>query len=90
MLLLRDDNQDFQVTSETTKVPVLICHGDADSRISYESALKAKQRLTDAGVRDITFHTYPNMDHSSSSHEIEDIREWLTRVLPATTPKEEL
>ncbi|KAG6579750.1 Acyl-protein thioesterase 1 [Phytophthora cinnamomi] len=82
--------KDFRFTSETTGDPVLICHGDADSRISYELALKAKQRLADASVKYVTFHTYPNTDHSSSSHEIEDIREWLDRVLPATTPKQEL
>eukprot|EP00644_Phytophthora_capsici_P014375 jgi/Phyca11/525426/estExt2_fgenesh1_pm.C_PHYCAscaffold_30202 len=82
--------KEFLFAPETADVPLLICHGDADSRARYEWALKSKKRLVDAGVKDITFHTYPNMDHTSSPKEIKDIRAWLARVLPATTPKQEL
>jgi predicted esterase len=82
--------QEFSFASETAGVPLLICHGDADSRARYEWALKSKQRLADAGVQDITFHTYPNMDHTSSPKEIKDIQAWLGRVLPVKAPKQEL
>ncbi|ETL46999.1 hypothetical protein F442_03295 [Phytophthora nicotianae P10297] len=82
--------KEFQFAPETADVPLLICHGNADSRARYEWALKSKQRLTDAGVKDITFHTYPNMDHTSSPQEIKDIRAWLGRVLPAISSKQEL
>ncbi|ETN14253.1 hypothetical protein PPTG_07887 [Phytophthora nicotianae INRA-310] len=82
--------KEFKFAPETADVPLLICHGNADSRARYEWALKSKQRLTDAGVKDITFHTYPNMDHTSSPQEIKDIRAWLGRVLPAISSKQEL
>lgn len=82
--------QEFEFAPETAHVPLLICHGDADSRARYEWAVKSKQRLAEAGVKDITFHTYPNMDHTSSPQEIKDIQAWLDRVLPATTSKQEL
>ncbi|KAL4109839.1 hypothetical protein PRIC1_001534 [Phytophthora ramorum] len=82
--------KEFEFAPETANVPLLICHGDADSRARYEWAQKSKQRLADAGVKDITFHTYPNMDHTSSPQEIKDVQAWLGRVLPAAAPKQEL
>ncbi|KAG6968096.1 hypothetical protein JG688_00005974, partial [Phytophthora aleatoria] len=60
------------------QVPLLKCHSYADSRARYEWALKSKQRLAGAGVKDITFHTYPNMDYTSSPQELKDIRAWLS------------
>ncbi|EEY59173.1 acyl-protein thioesterase, putative [Phytophthora infestans T30-4] len=82
--------KEFQFAPETAGVPLLICHGDADSRARYEWALKSKQRLADAGAKDITFYTYPNMDHTSSPQEMKDVRAWLGRVLPAISQKQEL
>ncbi|KAF4318082.1 hypothetical protein BBO99_00007626 [Phytophthora kernoviae] len=78
--------QEFVFAPETANVPLLICHGDTDSRARYEWAQQSKQRLAAAGVKDIEFKTYPNMDHSSSPQEIADIRAWLQRVLPVTIP----
>ncbi|RLN32350.1 hypothetical protein BBJ28_00019125 [Nothophytophthora sp. Chile5] len=75
----------FVFAPETADVPLLICHGDADSRARYEWATQAKQRLAAAGVKDIEFHTYPHMDHTSCPQEMQDVKVWLKRVLPATT-----
>jgi predicted esterase len=64
-------------------VPLLICHGDADSRARYPWAVRSKQTLEAAGVKDITFHTYAGLDHTSSPAEMRDVSAWLQRVLPA-------
>lgn len=77
--------QEFTYAPETAKVPLLICHGDADSRARYEWAQQSRQRLAAAGVEDIEFHTYPGMDHTSSPRELQDITAWLQRVLPASS-----
>ncbi|RLN96852.1 hypothetical protein BBJ28_00008723 [Nothophytophthora sp. Chile5] len=77
--------KEFVFAPETADVPLLICHGDADSRARYEWATQAKQRLAAAGVKDIEFHTYPHMDHTSCPQEMQDVTVWLKRVLPATT-----
>ncbi|KAG3240314.1 hypothetical protein PI124_g14780 [Phytophthora idaei] len=79
---VEDERMEFQFAPETSGVPLLICRGYADSRARYEWAQKSKQLLADAGVKDITFHTYPNMDHTSSPQQLKGTRSCSKKVSP--------
>lgn len=74
--------QSFALTPETANVPLLMCHGDADPVVQFKWGQLSKQKLQAAGVKDIQFNVYPNMQHSACMQELDDIKDWLHRVLP--------
>ncbi|KAG3161712.1 hypothetical protein PI126_g6307, partial [Phytophthora idaei] len=80
----------FRFAPGTADVPLLMCHGEQDPVVRFDYGKMSKEKLETAGVKNITFHTYPNMDHTSSPQEIKDIQVWLGRVVPAISPKQEL
>ncbi|KAF1778490.1 Alpha/Beta hydrolase fold [Phytophthora cactorum] len=51
-------------------------------------ALRLRQdvqgKLETAGVKDIEFHSYPDMEHGACMEELDDVTKWLQRVIPET------
>ncbi|POM81494.1 Acyl-protein thioesterase [Phytophthora palmivora] len=74
----------FQLTSETADVPLLMCHGEEDPVVRYEYCTMSKEKLETAGVKNIEFHSYPDMQHGACMEELEDVTKWLQRVIPET------
>lgn len=63
-------------------MPLLLCHGRIDPVITFERNQISKQLLENAGVKNIEYKVYPNMRHGTSPQELEDVKDWLHRVLP--------
>src|SRR5262245_48291673 len=61
-------------------VPIFMAHGTWDSTLPFDFARFSRQQLADARY-DVEWHEYP-MAHAVCPDEIEDIRDWLLRVLP--------
>jgi phospholipase/carboxylesterase len=60
--------------------PILLAHGTADPVVALPMGTAARDYLTAQGYA-VEWHDYP-MPHSVSPAEIDDIRLFLTRVLP--------
>lgn len=63
------------------KTPIWMAHGRFDNVITLSTAQSARQSLEDAGYP-VEWHEY-DMPHSVCEEEINDIRTFLLRVLPA-------
>lgn len=61
-------------------IPIFMAHGDADGVIDIETALSSRQQLLNSGYT-VEWHEYP-MAHSVNANEIEDIRQFLLKILP--------
>lgn len=59
-----------------------MCHGEEDPVVRFQYGKDSKQKLQNAGVADLQFISYPNMEHSASMDELDDVKTWLQRVLP--------
>ncbi|KUF86364.1 hypothetical protein AM588_10002053 [Phytophthora nicotianae] len=44
----------------------------------------SKEKLETAGVKNIEFHSYPDMEHGACMEELDDVTKWLQRVIPDT------
>ncbi|XP_035667669.1 acyl-protein thioesterase 2-like [Branchiostoma floridae] len=62
--------------------PILQCHGDMDPVVPYKFGQMTKSVLSKM-CSNYTFNTYPGMMHSSSAKEMQDVKEFLDKVLPA-------
>lgn len=61
-------------------VPILMAHGSFDPVVPLALGEASRDALGSLGY-DVDWRTYP-MPHSLCAEEVEDIREWLMRVLP--------
>ncbi|KAH9597058.1 Phospholipase/carboxylesterase/thioesterase [Trypanosoma melophagium] len=61
--------------------PILMCHGTHDNIVPLDAAQRTKEALEKAGVNSVKLNTYP-MEHSSHPKEIEDVVNFLKKVLP--------
>ncbi|KAI8820646.1 Phospholipase/carboxylesterase/thioesterase [Fimicolochytrium jonesii] len=90
-LPLTDANLD-KVSSRRTKIrvkkntnnetPMLMCHGDQDETVPYKWGKLSYEKIVELGKKVEAFKTYKGMGHSSSSEEVSDVAEFLTKVLP--------
>lgn len=55
-----------------------MCHGQSDPVVTFERNQLSKKLLEDAGVKNIEYKAYPNMRHSTSPQELENVKDWLT------------
>ncbi|RLN96853.1 hypothetical protein BBJ28_00008724, partial [Nothophytophthora sp. Chile5] len=74
----------FAFAPETANVPLLMCHGEADPVVRFEFGKMSKEKLAESGVKDIEFHSYPDMEHGACMEELDDVTKWLQRVIPDT------
>jgi dienelactone hydrolase len=76
---------------ETLKAPIYIAHGTEDSSCAYESSKLIADRFAALGKSNLTFKTYPGLEHNFSdlkgvSHQQEvmgDALQWLVATLIA-------
>ncbi|GAA5984407.1 hypothetical protein JCM10908_003335 [Rhodotorula pacifica] len=71
-------------TDHATKLLIFHGHGDADPVVEYQWGQKTIDTLKEAGFGDITFKTYPGMEHSFCDAEQRDLEAFIQRVLPPT------
>jgi phospholipase/carboxylesterase len=62
-------------------VPVLMAHGSFDPVVPMAAGEKSREKLCSLGY-DVDWRSYP-MPHSLCAQEVEDLREFLLRALPA-------
>ncbi|ETN14307.1 hypothetical protein PPTG_07934 [Phytophthora nicotianae INRA-310] len=74
----------FQFAPETADVPLLMCHGEQDPVVRFDYGKMSKEKLETAGVKNIEFHSYPDMEHGACMEELDDVTKWLQRVIPDT------
>lgn len=67
------------VSSEATKTPLFIAHGEFDGVIPFKQTMNGAQKLADLGY-EVQFNSY-DMDHEIDVIEIRDVREWLNEYL---------
>mmetsp|Transcript_12217 Transcript_12217/g.14030 ORF Transcript_12217/g.14030 Transcript_12217/m.14030 type:complete len:128 (-) Transcript_12217:219-602(-) len=65
------------------EMPVLICHGTQDTMLDFSLAEMCRDKLTEMGIRDITFKTY-TMGHTVLPTELQDVSAYLKLHLPPT------
>jgi len=69
-----------------TKVSFFIAHGNSDNIIKIEESQKANALLKEKQVADVIYKNY-EMPHSISGAELNDVRAWIGKVLPAKEKK---
>ncbi|RQM09600.1 hypothetical protein DD237_007804 [Peronospora effusa] len=74
----------FQLTPDTANVPLLMCHGEQDPVVRFDYGKMSKVKLETAGVKNVEFYSYPDMEHSACMEELDDVTKWLQRVIPET------
>ncbi|XP_072018074.1 acyl-protein thioesterase 1-like [Amphiura filiformis] len=65
--------------------PFLQCHGDMDPMVNYAFGNMTSEKLKKFASNH-EFKTYSGMQHSSCYEEMEDVKSFLNRVLPASPP----
>ena len=76
--------QSFQLAPETANVPLLMCHGEQDPVVHFDYGKMSKVKLETAGVKNVEFYSYPDMEHSACMEELDDVTKWLQRVILET------
>jgi len=77
------------LSQHATNTPVFWGHGRDDPRITFRYASDCIEDLKNAGLKlapegNLTFKSYPNLQHSTNPQEIADWQAWLKGVLPQT------
>ena len=86
--------QDFK--EHAKELPIFWGHGKEDPVVRYDLGVMSVEFLTkDLGVRQappygtdatslrgLSFNAYPNLGHSTTPGELDDVKSWLKKVLP--------
>ena len=70
-----------RATNEGKDVEMFISHGTADPVVMYKFGRKSAEFLQSLD-RKVTFKAYPGLTHSASPEVLEDVRQFVARVLP--------
>lgn len=71
------------------QTPVFMGHGTVDGVVSYQWGKKSAEALKAAGCN-INFQSYGNLDHSCNDFEIEDVKEFIQKILSTDQSKDVL
>ncbi|ORY89695.1 Phospholipase/carboxylesterase/thioesterase [Leucosporidium creatinivorum] len=63
-------------------VPFFVGHGTVDPVISFSTGKGAADKLRESGVKQVEFHSYEGMQHSSCDQEMRDLAAWLEKTVP--------
>lgn len=66
---------------ELQRLGIFIGHGTDDRRLPYSDGVQAHRLLLEASLQP-QFHAYPELGHSISEAEIEDLKAWLQGLTP--------
>ena len=69
------------------EMPVFLGHGTSDPLIPLALAQSTANLLRQKGFSALDFRTYPGVQHSIGPQELQDIREFILKVLPEETAK---
>ncbi|KAH8431555.1 palmitoyl-(protein) hydrolase [Aspergillus melleus] len=64
------------------KTPFFMGHGLDDEVVKYEFGKMSSKALTDMGLEDVSFNSYPDLGHSADPVEIEDLEKFLKKTIP--------
>jgi len=73
------------MSDHARNLPIFWGHGTMDPVVQYKwGQMSANILKEDLKVKDVTFKSY-DMGHSSHPKEIQDLKEWLSNVLPKSS-----
>jgi lysophospholipase-2 len=72
----------FQIAEGSQSTPILHCHGREDPMVMVDAVQLSKNRVLEMGGADYETKIYPGLDHSVSMDELEDVTEFLQKVIP--------
>lgn len=72
-----------QATPAALQRPVFWGHGTSDPFVPHAIGEESVRELEAAGARDVTLRLYDGIEHDASPEELQDVRAFLQRVLPA-------
>lgn len=64
-----------------SRPPVFQCHGEADPLVLYSFGVMTSAILK-SHLPKYTFKSYPQLQHSSSDQELEDVKSFVKEILP--------
>jgi predicted esterase len=73
------------VSAHASSIPVFWGHGTADPLVNIEFGRRSVEWLKKElkpPAKDVTFKEYDGVEHSASVKELEDLKAWLSKVLP--------
>eukprot|EP00544_Gedaniella_sp_CCMP2646_P005593 CAMPEP_0202484874 /NCGR_PEP_ID=MMETSP1361-20130828/3835_1 /ASSEMBLY_ACC=CAM_ASM_000849 /TAXON_ID=210615 /ORGANISM="Staurosira complex sp., Strain CCMP2646" /LENGTH=281 /DNA_ID=CAMNT_0049113631 /DNA_START=83 /DNA_END=928 /DNA_ORIENTATION=- len=72
----------FQISPGLEDTPILHCHGTADPMVPLAVAQKSQELLAEKGAKEYVLKPYAGVVHTVSMEEIQDVKDFLKRVLP--------
>ncbi|KAJ5078049.1 lysophospholipase-related [Anaeramoeba ignava] len=69
-----------EILENNKETPFIICHGDSDSLIPLNWAERSAKFLQ-ANDLDVKFNVYKNLPHGISEQVIDDVLNWLSKIL---------
>jgi lysophospholipase-2 len=72
----------FQISPGLEDTPILHCHGSADPMVQLAVAQKSQELLAEKGAKEYVLKPYAGVVHTVSMEEIQDVKDFLKRVLP--------
>ncbi|KAL2846213.1 acyl-protein thioesterase 1 [Aspergillus pseudodeflectus] len=64
------------------KTPFFIAHGTEDDVVPHEFGKRSAELAKELGLEDVTFNSYPYLQHSADPLEIEDLEKFLNKTIP--------
>ncbi|KAL7507446.1 hypothetical protein ACHAXN_004629 [Cyclotella atomus] len=72
----------FRIAEGSQYTPILHCHGRDDPMVMVDAVQLSKNRVLEMGGTDYETKIYPGLEHSVSMEELEDVTEFLLKVIP--------
>ena len=72
----------IRITEGLQDTPILHLHGEADPIVPYKELAESQRVAMDCGARRYSVKSYPDLAHSISPEVVNDMIEFLCRVLP--------
>jgi lysophospholipase-2 len=69
------------ISPEAIKTPIFLAHGTMDSVVPFHYGELSRDALKAQGAT-VDFKSYSGMEHSACQPEIEDVANFLIRVMP--------
>ena len=63
-------------------LPMLFCHGDADPMVLPKWSALSVEKVREWGATNVERKTYPGMEHAACIEELEDVIEFVKKVMP--------
>jgi predicted esterase len=72
----------FEIPAANLDLPIFYGHGTADPLIPAIIAQASNKTLDDRGIKNVEFKLYPGMGHSTCPQELQNLKQFLLKVLP--------